>query len=87
MTSNVAYERSFAELSNGHEFSIVRFFTLAKNHQNKLFRFFFCAIVSSKKAKKQQKKKRFFSKKLQTLFLKKIEKTIKKYDNSKNTYV
>ena len=42
MTSNVAYERSFAELSNGHEFSIARVFTLAKNHQNKLFRFFLC---------------------------------------------
>ena len=42
MTSNVAYERSFAELSNGHEFSIARVFTLAKNHQNKMFRFFLC---------------------------------------------
>ena len=30
MTSNVAYERSFAELSNGHEFSMVRVITLAK---------------------------------------------------------
>ena len=39
---NVAYERSFAELFNGHKFSIVRVFTLAKNHQNKLFRFFLC---------------------------------------------
>ena len=30
MTSNVAYERSFAELSNGHGFSMVRVITLAK---------------------------------------------------------
>ena len=40
MTSNVAFERSFAELSNGHEFSIVSFH-LSKHYQNKLFRFFF----------------------------------------------
>ena len=30
MTSNVAYERSFAELSNGHGFSMVKVITLAK---------------------------------------------------------
>ena len=46
MTSNVAFERSFAELSNGHEFSIVKSLQLSKNHQNKLFLFFLCAMVS-----------------------------------------
>ena len=44
MTSNVAFERSFAELSNGHEFSIVSLH-FSKHYQNKLFRFF-CAMVT-----------------------------------------
>ena len=44
MTSNVTFERSFAELSNGHEFSIVRVFTLA-NIIKTSCPIFFCAMV------------------------------------------
>ena len=44
MTSNVAFERSFAELSNGHGFSMVRVFTLAKIIKTSCS-VFFCAMV------------------------------------------
>jgi len=33
MTSNVTFERSFAELLNGHEFSVVEAFYLAKHNK------------------------------------------------------
>ena len=45
MTSNVAFERSFAELSNGHEFSIVSVFTLA-NIIKTSCPVFFCSMVT-----------------------------------------
>ena len=42
MTSNLAFERSFTELSNNYEFSIVKSLEYSKNRQNRLFRFFLC---------------------------------------------
>ena len=44
MTSNVAYERSFAELSNGHGFSMVRVITLAKIIKTICSVFFFATV-------------------------------------------
>ena len=46
MTSNVAYERSFAELSNGHGFSMVRVITLAKIIKTICSVFFFATVSS-----------------------------------------
>ena len=53
MTSNVAYERSFAELSNGHGFSMVRVIILAKIIKTICSVFFF-ATVKDKAAPSRQ---------------------------------